>query len=315
MKIRNLIFGISLLPYLFVACNPKEEENNFEILSEEFKTILPEDATIEILARGFQFTEGPAWHPAGYLLFSDIPANTVYRWSREDSISVHQQPSGNSNGLAFDQKDNLLLCQHGPRQLAKMVGDSMKVLTSHYQGKRFNSPNDLVIANSGAIYFTDPPWGLPKNQNDPAKELDFNSVYRYFNDSLTLLIDSLTWPNGIALSPNEKFLYVGSYQNDAPRWYRYELNEEGIPVAGSLFFDAAEFGNNHPDGMAVDVEGNLYCTGPRGVLVLSPAGKLLGIIKPAELPANCTFGGEDGKTLFMTARKGLYAVKLNVVGL
>ena len=314
INIRFYLAVLLLFQFLNIACSHKKNKS-LEILSEEFKEIIEPDAVIEKLAHGFQFTEGPAWHPDGYLLFSDIPANTIYRWSPYDSVSIYLQPSGNSNGLAFDSQGILHLCQHGNRQLVKMIDDSMHVLASQYQDKQLNSPNDLVIANNGAIYFTDPPWGLPKNQNDPAKELDFNGVYKFQNDSLTLLIDSLAWPNGIALSPDEKLLYVGSFQNEAPRWYRYELNEEGLPVTGSLFFDAAEFGNNHPDGIAVDEDGNVYCTGPQGVLVLSPAGKLLGIIKPEELPANCTFGGADGKTLYMTAREGLYAVKLNAEGL
>ncbi|MFW5762088.1 MAG: SMP-30/gluconolactonase/LRE family protein, partial [Cyclobacteriaceae bacterium] len=212
-------------------------------------------------------------------------------------------------------QQRLYQCEHGNRQLVRIVSDTVEVLASHYNGKRLNSPNDLVLANNGAVYFTDPPWGLPKNQNDPAKELDFNGVYKYQDDSLVLLIDSLSWPNGIALSPDEKFLYVGSFQQEAPRWFRYELDENGVPISGSLFFDASEYGNNHPDGIAVDEKGNLYCTGPQGVLVLAPEGDLLGIIKPDELPANCAIGGPGNKTLYITARKGLYAIALKNAGL
>ena len=295
--------------------NPRQGSDSAQTENDLSEIISPESNIIK-LAGGFQFTEGPAWNQVDdYLLFSDIPANTIYQWTREDSISVFEKPSGNTNGLAFDDQQRLYQCEHGNRQLVRIVADTVQVLASRYNGKRLNSPNDLVLANNGAVYFTDPPWGLPENQNDPAKELDFNGVYKYHEDSLILLIDSLTWPNGIALSPDEKFLYVGSYQQEAPRWFRYQLNEKGIPVSGALFFDASEFGDNHPDGMAVDEKGNLYCTGPQGVLVLSADGKLMGIIKPEELPANCAIGGPDNKTLFMTARKGLYSVELKNAGL
>lgn len=314
IRISGNIIVISLI--FFISCNNSSQEKSNSQLSNNLSEVIKENAEILKLAEGFQFTEGPAWNAAqNHLLFSDIPANTIYQWTPSDSVSVFEQPSGNTNGLAFDQQQILYQCEHGNRQVVRIVSDTVQVLASHYKGKRLNSPNDLVIANNGAVYFTDPPWGLPKNQNDPAKELEFNGVYKYQNDSLVLLIDSLTWPNGIALSPDEKFLYIGSFQQDAPRWYRYELDDTGIPVSGALFFDASAYGDNHPDGMAVDEKGNLYCTGPQGVLVLSPEGDLMGIIKPDELPANCAIGGPENKTLYMTARTGLYAIELKNAGM
>lgn len=303
----------TLFVSFIAACTPKANSDKENNITAEFSKIMPDSVEIIQIASGFQFTEGPVWSDDGYLLFSDIPQNTIYQFN--EGTKEFQKPSGKSNGLAFDQEGRLLKCEHENRRLSRIeLNGKVTVLADSFRGKRLNSPNDLTLSREGHIYFTDPPWGLPKNQNDPTKELTFNGVFRYTNGKLDLLIDSLQWPNGIALSPDEEFLYVGSYQNENPMWFKYKLGETGLIDSGEMFFDADDLGDNHPDGMTVDIEGNVYCTGPQGVIVLSSEGTFLGLIKPPELPANCAFGGADGKTFFMTARTSVYSVKLNYPG-
>jgi gluconolactonase len=303
---------------------------NAEIISinSSFSKIVDKDARIEKISDGFQFLEGPVWHKDGYLLFSDIPANKIYRYDPGKGVSVYLENSGyvstdeenkgqGSNGLTFDNKGNLLICQHGARQLLEVDKDgSFRPIARQFKGKRLNSPNDAVAKSDGTIFFTDPPWGLAKGIEDPAKELDFQGVYRLKNGSLELLDDQLAMPNGIALSPKEDLLYVANSNNGKAQYHRYQLNESGDVVNKELFFDASDLtAKGSPDGMKVDKKGNCYFTGPGGVLVVTPKGEHIGTITPPEAPANVGWGGKDGKTLFMTCRTGLYAIKLKIEGI
>lgn len=283
----------------------------------EFRKIVPEGAKIEKLAGGFKFTEGPVWMREGFLVFSDIPNNVLRKWDPKSAkISDFRSPSQNTNGNTLDAQGRLVCCEHSGRRVSRREKDGSYVtIVDRYEGKRLNSPNDVIFKSDGAMYFTDPPYGLPKQDQDPAKELPFNGVYRYKDGKLTLLTKELTRPNGLAFSPDEKTLYVAN--SDAARkiWMAYPVEADGTLGAGKVFYDVTQSKQDGlPDGLKVDKEGNVYGTGPGGVWVLSPSGKYLGLIRPEEVPANCHWG-DDGKTLYMTARTGLYRIKLNIPGI
>ena len=292
--------------------------------------IVPQNYEIEKLRGGFRFTEGPVWidEDGGYLLFSDIPANAIYKWSADGQVSTFLEPvfvgeyeEGRfvgSNGLLLDRDGNLLLCEHGGRRISRMGEDGTRTtIVDTYDGKRLNSPNDAVVHSNGSIYFTDPPYGLSQQDDDPAKELDFNGIYRIDADSeLTLLNREQSRPNGIGLSPDGRTLYVANSDRANKVWMSYPVNDDGTLDEGNVFFNvSSEQGDEVPDGMALDTNGNLFATGPGGVWILSPEGKHLGTIQPDEVPANVAFGGADGTTLYMTARTGLYRIRLNAQGL
>ncbi len=290
--------------------------------------IVPLDAKLEKLAGGFQFTEGPVWHPDGYLLFSDPNANTIYRWSPEGSVSVYRSKSGytgtdighfrqpGSNGLTLDRDGLLTINEHGNRRVVRLERPgNITVLADRYEGKRLNSPNDLVYRSDGALYFTDPPFGLPMAFEDPAKELPFSGVYLLRDGRLTLLTTDLSGPNGIALSPDEKYLYVDNWDLQRKVLMRYEVNPDGTLASGKVFYDfTAEPEDVALDGIKVDQRGNIYVSAPRGVWILSPEGKPLGRIEPPEHDANFAWGDPDGRTLYLTASTGLYRIRLNVAG-
>ena len=290
--------------------------------------IIPRDARLEKLAGGFQFTEGPVWHPDGYLLFSDPNANTVYRWSREGSISVYRSKSGyagvdvgiyrqpGSNGLTLDRDGLLTIAEHGNRRVARLERPgNLTVLADRYEGRRLNSPNDLVYKSDGALYFTDPPFGLPQAFEDPRKELPFSGVYMLRDGRLTLLTKELTGPNGIAFSPDEKYLYVGNWNLARKVLMRYEVNPDGTIARGTVFHDfTSEPEQVALDGIKVDQQGNVYVSAPRGVWILSSEGTPLGRIEPPEHNANFAWGDDDGRTLYLTASTGLYRIRLNIPG-
>ena len=289
--------------------------------------IIPAGAAIEKLSGGFAFTEGPIWMHEGYLLFSDIPNNAIMKWA-PSGVSVFMKPSGfdgsgapagallGSNGLTLDKQGNLLICQHGNGQLVRRGKDGkVTVLAAKFEGKRLNSPNDVVVKSDGSIYFTDPPYGLPKEDQDPKKELKFNGVYRLAAGKLQLLYRDLTRPNGLAFSPDEKVLYVGNSDASRKIWMRFDVKQDGTIANGKLFYDVTtQKADGLPDGMKVDTQGNLYCTGPGGVWIFAPDGTHLANIEPPEVPANVGWGDADGKTLYMTARTGLYRIKLGIAG-
>jgi gluconolactonase len=293
-------------------------------------TIVPRNAKIEKLASGFQFTEGPVWvKEGGYLLFSDPNANTIYRWSPEGQVSVFRTKSGyagvdigeyrqpGSNGLTLDQEGRLTINEHGNRRVTRLEKNGvLTVVADRYNGKRLNSPNDLVYKSDGSLYFTDPAFGLPKFDQDPRKELPFNGVYRVANGQVQLLDDQLTGPNGIAFSPDEKYLYVGNWDEAKKVVMRYAVKPDGSLAQGTVFYDMTQApGEDAIDGIKVDQQGNVYVSGPGGLWILSPDGKHLGTIVGPEHPHNLAWGDEDGKTLYLTAQTGLYRIRLNIPGI
>jgi len=296
-------------------------------LDPAFDSLVPKDAKIEKLAGGFTFTEGPLWRPSGVLWFSDVVGNVVRQWAPGGTVSVLLKPGGydgNSlpaggfigpNGMIADKDGTVLLCQHGNRRIVRIDKDRLvSVLVDRFEGKRLNSPNDLVYKSDGSLYFTDPPYGLLNQDEDPLKELKFNGVFRLTDGKLQVVIKDLTRPNGIAFSPDQKILYIANSDEKRKTWMMYDVQPDGRVQNGRVFFDVtAEKEDGLPDGMKLDTNGNLYCAGPGGIWVFSPEGKHLGIIKPPETPANCNWG-DDGNTLFITARTGLYRIKLAAQG-
>ena len=332
-----------LLIAVAVACSPSGNETaeapppypvlgSIDRLDPALDELIDPDARIEILADGFEWTEGPVWvERGGYLLFSDIPQNSVFQWSEEDSIVLYLKPSGSndgqeagqepgSNGLMLDANQNLILCQHGARQVARMNAplnnpkSDYLPLVDRYEGKRLNSPNDLVIHSSGALYFTDPPYGLPGGADSPDKELDFQGVYRFsIEDSvLTLLTDTLTRPNGIAFSPDERTLYVANSDPERAHWTAYDVQDDGTIANGRVLHDATQrvaTEKGLPDGMVVHSSGHLFATGPGGVWVFRPDGTHVSTLKTGEATANCTFN-DDESVLYITADRYLARLRL-----
>ncbi|HEY8927019.1 MAG TPA: SMP-30/gluconolactonase/LRE family protein, partial [Polyangia bacterium] len=290
--------------------------------------ILPRDARLEKLADGFQFTEGPVWHPEGYLLFSDPNANDIYRWTPDGGLSVFRTKSGykgldvgayqqpGSNGLALDPAGRLTINEHGNRRVTRLEKNGvLTVLADRFEGKRLNSPNDLVYRSDGALYFTDPPFGLPQAFDDPRKELPFSGVYCLIDGQLKLVARDLSGPNGLAFSPDERYLYVDNWDVARKVIMRYEVARDGSLHDGVVFLDLTSVpGEQAFDGLKVDRRGNVYAAGPGGLLVISPQGKILGTIKFSEQPANLAWGDDDRQTLYVTARTGLYRVRLSVPG-
>ena len=287
------------------------------------------------LAEGFKFTEGPVWvREGGYLLFSDPNANTIYKYepagNEPGKLSVFRSPSGyagadvseygqpGSNGLTLDARGRLTINQHGNRRVIRLEKDGREtVLADKFEGKRLNSPNDLVYAADGTLFFTDPPFGLPKFGDDPRKELSFSGVYSLHKGKLRLVSKDFNGPNGVALSPDEKYLYVGDWDTKRVVVMRYEVTPDGALADGRVFFDmtpALDREQNAIDGIKVDREGNLYVSGPGGLWLISPSGKHLGTIITPRHVHNMAWGDEDGKTLYLCARSGLYRVRLNVAG-
>jgi gluconolactonase len=299
-----------------------------ERLDASLDAIVAPGAAIEKVASGFQFTEGPVWHPDGYLLFSDPNANTIYRLTDDGDLSVYRTKSGytgsdiaaygqpGSNGLALDPQGRLTIDEHGNRRVTRLEKNgTLTVLADTFEGKRLNSPNDLVYRSDGALYFTDPPFGLPKFFDDPRKELPFSGVFLLKDGKLTLLTKELTGPNGLAFSPDEKFFYVDNWDEKRKVVMRYPVHPDGTVGEGSVFYDMKDAPESEAlDGLKVDTAGNLFVSGPGGLWILSAEGKHLGTIKAPELPANFAFGGDDRKTLYMTARTGVYRVRLQTPG-
>jgi len=291
-----------------------------------FDSLVPAGAQIEKLAAGFIFTEGPLWRPQGVLWFSDVIGNVVRQWSPDGTVIEILRPGGydgNSlpaggfngpNGMTADRDGAVVLCQHGNRRIVRITRDGkVSTVVDRYQGKRLNSPNDLVFHADGSLFFTDPPYGLPRQDEDPTKELPFNGVYRFADGKPQLIIEDLHRPNGLAFSPDYKILYVAN--SERPKmWMRYDVAADGTVRNGRVFADvdrSQEAGV--PDGMKIDALGNMYAAGPGGVWIYSPAGTHLGTIKTPETPANCAWG-DDRKSLYITAVTGLYRVKLAVPG-
>ncbi|MFC1897747.1 SMP-30/gluconolactonase/LRE family protein [Chloroflexota bacterium] len=281
----------------------------------EIWQIIPKQSILRQVATGFGFTEGPIWC-GDHLIFSDIPQNRIVRLrmlGQGPEVTTFRTPSGNSNGLTLDKSGRLIACEHSLRRVTHTETDgSISVLADCYQGRRLNSPNDVVVRSDGSIYFTDPPYGL---DNFTAwKELDFNGVYRIAPDGeLLLLMDDFEKPNGLAFSPDESILYV----NDSARKHvrAFDVKEDGSLTKGRVLIEMEEPEPGGPDGMKVDSQGNIYCTGPGGIWVMAPGGKRLGRIAVPELPANFAWGDQDWKTLYITARSSIYCLQLIIPGI
>ncbi|MEO8131327.1 MAG: SMP-30/gluconolactonase/LRE family protein [Bryobacteraceae bacterium] len=298
---------------------------------------------IEKIAGGHEITEGPVYVPEGYLLFSDIPKNTIFKWTPGVGESVFRKPSGydgtdatppgaviGSNGLTLDRQGRLIICEHGNRRVTRFDkrDGTLTVLAERYDGKRLNSPNDVIVKSDGAIYFTDPPYGFTKQDDDPKKELKFNGLYRLVGTKLELLTAELSRPNGLTFSPDEKFLYVANSDPARKIWMRYPVKDDGTLGTGTVFQDVTSDNRDGlPDGMKVDKKGNLYCSSPGGIRIFSPDGKHIGSITLPEVPHNCAWGkygtdaksavlgpNEEADTLYITARPSVYRIRMKVAG-
>jgi gluconolactonase len=304
------------------ACQVAKEQQSvgsIEAIDPAFNELVDMNTEIEVLSDGYEWTEGPVWVDAqNMLLFSDVPKNTVYKWTEEKGVEVYLKPSGytgkqasnsgeeGSNGLALDNSGKLVLCQHGDRRLAVLDAplDAPKAtfvtLVDQYDGKKFNSPNDVAVRKNGDYFFTDPPYGMPKNLT---QEIPFQGVYKLSNGKATLLVDSITRPNGIAFSPDEKTLIIANSDPEKAIWYAYDVGENDSLVNGRIFYDATEAAKSEPglpDGLKIDTKGNVFATGPGGVWIFNAKGKILGKIKVPVPTANCAFSSDE-KTLFLTA--------------
>jgi gluconolactonase len=322
---------VLLVPSIVLAVDEKLPEFNvgIERIAPAFDELVPAGTQIEKVAEGFNWSEGPTWFK-GTVVFSDVPENVIYQWKPgETKATVFLKPSGmltpregfgeqGSNGLAVDSEGRLIICQHGERRVARLNGDrSQTALAEKFEGKRFNSPNDLAIRKNGDIYFTDPPYGLEGLNKSPLKEIEWNGVYRVTKDGkVSLLAKEITFPNGIAFSPDEKILYVAVSDSAKPHIMAYDVQANGGIANGRVFFDATPLKQRKGacDGMKVDAKGNLFATGPGGVLVISPVGKHLGTLLTNQATGNCCFGGADGSELYITADMFLCRVKTKTKG-
>jgi gluconolactonase len=308
-----------------------------ERLDPDLDELIAPDARVEILAQGYEWSEGPVWvKEGGFLLFSDVPRNVVHRWKEGEGASDWLKPSGytgreprageiGSNGLLIDREGRLVLCQHGDRRVARMdaplsaPAPKFSTLADRYEGARFNSPNDAVFRSNGDLYFSDPAYGLPRQFDDPAREIPYQGVFRRDRDgAVTLFVRHLTRPNGLAFSPDEKTLYLSQSDEEAPIWLAFDIGPDGGSSGASrLLFDASALAKTRrglPDGLKVDVAGNLFATGPGGVLILTPGGRHLGTILTQQATGNCAFG-DDGRSLSLTADMYLMRVRLRTRGL
>ena len=316
-----------------IGCSKKQETSitvSVERIDPLLDSVLSNEISIQVIGNTFEWSEGPLWvESEKMLLFSDVPTNTIYKWTEAKGVEVYLTPSGytgttprggepGSNGLTLDDEGNLILAQHGDRRIAMMNTPIDKptadfsTLADKYNGQRFSSPNDVVF-NDYDFYFTDPPYGLVKNMEDSSKEISFQGVYRATADGKTiLLIDSLSRPNGIAFSPDRKKLYVASSDPEKARWYQYEMNDSMQIISGKILYDAtaqAKTEKGLPDGLKVDSKGNIFGTGPGGVWIFNNDGKLLGKIKLTEATSNCALS-TDEKTLFVTNDMNVLKIQL-----
>ena len=337
---RNLRFflGVLTIVYSIAASSGHlySEQDGLHIidvvrLDSRFDKLVPSNVKVEKIAGGHKWVEGPVWNrQEGYLLFSDIPNNSIYRWQEDRGESLFLKPSGytgkasfggaepGSNGLAFDPAGRLALAQHGDRRIVRLERSGRKTtLVDRYEGKRINSPNDLVFKSNGDLYFTDPPFGLPKSFDDPHKELPFQGVFKFSKEGkLTLLTKNIKAPNGIAFSPDEKKLYVSNADASNAIWMAYDVKPDGTIANGKTLFNATAWTKNKPgvpDGVKIDKDGNLFAAGPGGIHVIAPDGTHLGSIETGVPTGNLAWG-EDGSTLFITSNKTVYRLKLRTRG-
>ena len=333
METKMKKFTILLCTLFLVSCSSDEAAESeivdnagtIERLDPRLDALIPAGANIQKLAGGFTFTEGPVWDRRNNLLyFSDVRDNTIYSWGEDSGVRIFIQPvyaeatdhpSVGSNGLTLDSEGRLVLMEHGYRRVSRLEANGKRTpLADNYRGNRLNSPNDVAWHSNGWIYFTDPPYGMAGLENDPARELDYNGIYRLSPEGeIQLLERNQTRPNGLVFSPDEETLYVANSDAENKVWYAYTVIH-GIIGNPRIFYDVNDqTGEGAADGMKVDSQGNIFATGPGGVWIFDPDGTHLGTIKPDEVPANVAWG-DDGSTLYMTARTGLYRVRLSTSG-
>ncbi len=312
-----------------IAVTPQEVNVEVVRLDPAIDAIVPANPKIFKLAEGFQFTEGPIWMKNGDFLFSDPNANMIYKYSAAGKLSVFKKNSGysgkdvaeyfqpGSNGLTVDPQGRLTINEHGNHRVTRVEKDGrLTVLADRFEGKRLNSPNDLVYRSDGTLFFTDPPFGLPKFYDDARKELPYSGVFALYKGQLKLVTTDLKGPNGIAFSPDEKYLYVGNWDPEKKIVMRYDVEAEGNLSNGKVFFDMTTApGEDAIDGIKIDQQGNLYVSGPGGLWIISPSGKHLGTIIAPKHAHNIAWGGDDGKTLYMTAQGTLYRMPLKIPGI
>jgi len=320
MMKKAILFEIFILSVTWIS---GQDYGTIYRLSSAADQLFGPDAAITLVADTFTFTEGPVWSPEGYLLFSDVPESKIYKVTEEGELSLYIYPSGNTNGLAFLPDGQLIGCQREPRKLALINSDGAhKTYVDNYQGDRFSSPNDLTVHSKGHVYFTDPPWGLKNKFQDGDKEILFSGVFmvNYLTREVLVVDSLLELPNGIALSPDEKFLYVAENKCnedvgrrfDMPKlWMRYTLDKNGLALSREEFIIAADsIPARSPDGMKVDNLGNLYCTGPGGLHIYNEKGVAIAFVRFQIPPTNCAFGGKNGNILYITARNAVYSLEL-----
>ena len=321
-----------LAAIVLFSCNKGDKKmGSIERIDPSLNSIMDSTASIEIIAEGFNWSEGPLWiEDQKMLLFSDVPENTIYKWTEEKGKEIYLTPSGytgtahrggemGSNGLLLNKEGKLVICQHGNRQMAWMDADLkdpkpfFKTIAGNYQSKKFNSPNDAVYNSSGDLFFTDPPYGLEKNMEDSLKEIPFQGVYKVKSTGeVILLTDSLTRPNGIALTPDEKTLIVANSDGEKPFWYAFDIGANDSLTNARIFYDAtaaSKLEKGGPDGMKIDKKGNVFATGPGGIWIFNKDGKVLGKIKFPETTSNCALSGDE-KTLYVTA--DMYVLRIRM---
>ncbi len=321
----------SMLAVALFACGKKEKlTGTIERIDPAFDALVDSDAKVEVIAEGFEWSEGPLWLPsANMLIFSDVPTNTIYKWTPEKGKEIYLIPSGytgniprggemGSNGLTLNNEGKLALAQHGDRRVALMnapldaPAPNFVSLGDNYEGKKFNSPNDLVFNDKGDVFFTDPPYGLPKQENDSTREIHFQGVYKASQGKVTLITDSITRPNGIAFLPGYKTLIVANSDQNKAIWYAYDILENDSVANARIFHDAtaeAKKERGSPDGFKVDSQGNVFASGPGGLWIMDKDGKVLGKIKLSEAISNCALS-TDEKTLYMTCDMYVALIKL-----
>ena len=329
---KNILLFTTFILVSYICSAQNKYIGQIARLDPGLDNIIDKNAKIEVIGDGFLWSEGPVWvKNGGYLLFSDVPANTIYKWKEGEKITEFMKPSGytgilpygdepGSNGLIINNSGQLISCEHGDRRIAAMpiaIGGK-KTLADNYLGKRFNSPNDIVQKSNGDYYFTDPPYGMPKKDKDSSRETALFGVYRIDkNGIVSLIIKDLTRPNGLAFSPDEKTLYIAQSDPDRAYLMAYPVLANGTVGKGKIFFDATPMVKQGlkglPDGLKIDKKGNIFTTGPGGILVISPLGKLLGKIETGEATANCAFGN-DGSVLYITADMYLLSIQTKTIG-
>jgi gluconolactonase len=329
MKTLFYVLAIAML----ISCTQKEMKTigTIERIDPALDAIIQGNPAVEVIAEGFEWSEGPVWiKEQNMLLFSDVPTNTIYKWTAEKGKEVYLTPSGytgtlsqysnepGSNGLTLNSEGKLVLCQHGDRRVvlldAPFTAPEAKFITlvDNYQGKKLNSPNDAVYRSNGDLFFTDPPYGLPKQENDTTREIPFQGVFKVSNGVASLITDSLTRPNGIAFFPGEKTLLVANSDPGKATWYAFDLLENDSVTNARIFYDATENTKTEkglPDGMRIDKQGNVYASGPGGIWIFNKEGKVLGKIKISEATSNCVLA-DDEKTLYATSDMYVVRIKL-----